>query len=150
MLLAIVQNGSVSAVGDYRSLFPQTSFSDSGPHPSFLAENGCLPASASKAHDQSTHKLVSVAPYVESGTVYTVRAEPLSADDLAQRKAAKAAEVRAQRDKLLTEADWTQLQDYPKSNQNAWRIYRQALRDVPQQAGFPETVTWPTKPSESA
>lgn len=150
MLLAIIQNDSVSAVGDYRSLFPQTSFSDSGPHPSFLTENGCLPASASKTHDQSTHKLVSADPYIESGTVYTVRVEPLSDDDLAQRKTAKASEMRAQRDKLLTETDWTQLTDCPRTNQNAWRIYRQALRDVPQQTGFPETVTWPTKPSESA
>ena len=28
-----------------------------------------------------------------------------------------------------------------------WRTYRQALRDVPTQEGFPNTVTWPTKPS---
>jgi len=55
------------------------------------------------------------------------------------------AEVRAQRDRLLTASDWTQVADAPV-DQAAWATYRQALRDIPQQAGFPATVVWPTQP----
>lgn len=60
-------------------------------------------------------------------------------------------EVRADRDNLLLEVDaiagnalrWAALD---ADTQAAWATYRQALLDVPQQAGFPNTVTWPTKP----
>ena len=62
-----------------------------------------------------------------------------------QLAALKAQEVRVQRDELLTASDWTQVVDAPV-DQAAWATYRQALRDLPQQAGFPENVTWPTKP----
>ena len=57
-----------------------------------------------------------------------------------------AAEMRKQRDQLLAESDWTQVADAPV-DQAAWTTYRQALRDIPQQAGFPENVTWPEKPN---
>jgi hypothetical protein len=56
-----------------------------------------------------------------------------------------AAQIRAQRDQLLTASDWTQMPDAPV-DQAAWATYRQALRDIPQQAGFPTDITWPTKP----
>ena len=65
--------------------------------------------------------------------------------------AALAASVRAERDALLLEVDavagnalrWAALD---AETQAAWATYRQALLDVPQQDGFPNTVTWPTKP----
>jgi hypothetical protein len=53
--------------------------------------------------------------------------------------------VRAKRDNLLSTSDWTQVDDSPV-DKSAWATYRQALRDVPSQAGFPNTITWPTKP----
>lgn len=56
-----------------------------------------------------------------------------------------AAAVRAERDRLLAASDWTQVKDAPV-DQAAWAAYRQALRDISQQSGFPETVTWPSKP----
>jgi len=56
-----------------------------------------------------------------------------------------AVQVRAERDKLLDEGDWTQVADAPV-DQAAWATYRQALRDVPEQVGFPNDVTWPEKP----
>jgi hypothetical protein len=56
-----------------------------------------------------------------------------------------AAEVRVQRDTLLTASDWTQVADAPV-DQEAWAAYRQALRDIPQQEGFPSNVVWPEKP----
>jgi hypothetical protein len=55
-------------------------------------------------------------------------------------------EIRQQRNALLTASDWTQAADVPQAIKDAWATYRQALRNVPQQAGFPTNVTWPQKP----
>ena len=63
----------------------------------------------------------------------------------AQKDAEFAANARNQRDTLLTQTDWTQVADAPV-DKAAWAAYRQALRDVPQQIGFPTTITWPVKP----
>ena len=54
-------------------------------------------------------------------------------------------EVRANRDALLAESDWTQVADAPVDDV-AWAGYRQELRDIPQQDGFPHDVIWPAKP----
>ena len=59
--------------------------------------------------------------------------------------AKQAAQARAERDWLLDASDWTQVADAPV-DQAAWAAYRQALRDLPQQAGFPRDVAWPEKP----
>ena len=55
-----------------------------------------------------------------------------------------AAEERAKRTALLMETDHYALADVTMSD--AMKTYRQALRDVPQQADFPGTINWPTKP----
>jgi len=54
-------------------------------------------------------------------------------------------EARALRDSLLVASDWTQVADAPV-DQAAWAVYRQVLRDVTEQAGFPDAVVWPVKP----
>ena len=58
-------------------------------------------------------------------------------------------EARAQRDKLLAETDWTQVLDAPidATTREAYRVYRQALRDIPEQEGFPDTIIWPELPA---
>ena len=56
-----------------------------------------------------------------------------------------ASSVREERDDKLAATDWMANSDVTMSD--AWRTYRQALRDVPAQAGFPNSVTWPTEPS---
>lgn len=58
--------------------------------------------------------------------------------------------VRNERNRLLRESDWTQLTDstLDETGLVLWQSYRQALRDVPQQAGFPFIVDWPEKPEE--
>lgn len=78
------------------------------------------------------------------------REEVLSAQvDETARAAHLSTMVRAQRDQLLTETDWTQLADSPLDETATviWQSYRQALRDIPQQPGFPLTVDWPEKPA---
>lgn len=54
--------------------------------------------------------------------------------------------VRDLRDALLKETDWTQAPDVPEATRLKWQTYRQLLRDVPQQTGFPTNVVWPAKP----
>lgn len=53
--------------------------------------------------------------------------------------------VRAERDARLAACDWTQLPDVPLATKAAWATYRQALRDLTQQAD-PFHLTWPTPP----
>jgi hypothetical protein len=57
-----------------------------------------------------------------------------------------AAEMREQRNARLSATDWTQAVDVPQATKDKWAPYRQALRDVPQQAGFPDNIQWPSKP----
>ena len=51
---------------------------------------------------------------------------------------------RGERDRILIETDWWAMSDLTMTD--AQTAYRQALRDVPEQSGFPNTITWPTKP----
>jgi hypothetical protein len=54
--------------------------------------------------------------------------------------------IREERDYRLTKSDWTQLPDVPVSLKNLWAPYRQALRDLTLQSGFPFNVVWPVPP----
>jgi len=59
------------------------------------------------------------------------------------------AEVSQKRLTLLYASDWTQIPNNPLSTaqQEAWATYRQALRDIPNQLGYPFDVIWPTPPT---
>lgn len=61
------------------------------------------------------------------------------------------APARSQRDRLLAASDSRALADrwaaMTTAQQQAWADYRQALRDVPQQPGFPTTINWPAAPA---
>ena len=149
MNLAIVNsNGQVVKSGDYRAIFPNTSFRAIGPSDEFLAENGAMRVDGWKPHDEDTEKLVTCAPYVESGRVYTVKVEPISQADIDSKNQIKADEVRAERNQKLAESDWTQLPDAKTTvNTEAWATYRQQLRNITEQTGFPWNVEWPVKPA---
>lgn len=56
-----------------------------------------------------------------------------------------AEQVREQRNQLLAASDWTQVADAPV-NKTAWAAYRQELRDVTSQVGFPVIIDWPVEP----
>jgi|TARA_R100000482_G_scaffold124728_2_gene78702 hypothetical protein len=75
--------------------------------------------------------------------VTTTKAEHEAAYQ-AQVDADESASVRRKRDNLLSETDWMGMSDVTMSA--GWTTYRQALRDIPAQSGFPHTVTWPTEP----
>jgi hypothetical protein len=53
--------------------------------------------------------------------------------------------VRTDRNRRLAESDWTQLPDAP-ADKEIWASYRQELREVTNQAGFPWNITWPEAP----
>lgn len=63
----------------------------------------------------------------------------------AQKDAEQATSIRTQRTEKLKDCDWTQITD-STADKAAWATYRQALRDVPTQAGFPWTIDWPVAP----
>lgn len=56
----------------------------------------------------------------------------------------KAALIRADRNAKIAACDWRMLTDSPVNL--AFKVYRQALRDIPQQSGFPDNVIWPVAP----
>lgn len=79
----------------------------------------------------------------------------MTSDEMAARQAEEAAwaagandraaaEVREKRNSLIVETDYLALSDNTMTSE--MQTYRQALRDVPSQSGFPTNVTWPTKP----
>jgi len=83
------------------------------------------------------------------GPVFTDNADGTAAQQEALYRARmddeQASLVRLARNKKLADCDWTQLAD-STADKPAWAVYRQALRDVTAQAGFPWNVTWPTEP----
>lgn len=66
-------------------------------------------------------------------------------DEVISSSESQAADIRAERNRRLTNSDWTQVADAPV-DKAAWATYRQALRDISAQTGFPWEVTWPDAP----
>jgi hypothetical protein len=56
--------------------------------------------------------------------------------------------VKNKRNLYLSNSDWTQIPNnpLPLELQSAWSVYRQELRDIPEQSGYPYNVVWPTPP----
>lgn len=83
------------------------------------------------------------------GPVFADTEESSAAEQEAAYKAMKDAEqaksVRTSRNDKLKDCDWTQIAD-STADKAVWATYRQALRDVTAQAGFPWTIDWPTMP----
>jgi hypothetical protein len=69
----------------------------------------------------------------------------LDDDAKAAKDAEQAKAMREQRNQKLKDTDWTQVADAPV-DKAPWAIYRQALRDISAQPGFPWTVNWPEQP----
>lgn len=71
-----------------------------------------------------------------------------SAAEIEVRTQEKARSVRSERDHMLQQTDWIVIMHTERGTNipMEWEVYRQALRDVTDQAGFPFNVTWPEKP----
>lgn len=98
------------------------------------------------AYDEATENCSQVDPIFSNNKwLMQWQVTDASAEEIQQRTEQKAAAVRLERNQRLAECDWTQLADAPV-DAAVWATYRQALRDVPDQTGFPWNVTWPMKP----
>ena len=82
MLIAKINGQTVVDVADYRSMFPQTSFPDSGINAEFLLENSCMSVTVWKPYNPATQKLEPCTPYIEGDTVYTVQVVELPAEEI--------------------------------------------------------------------
>lgn len=112
----------------------------------------------------SEQKMIAI-QYLVPGAEVTFRGEEMEWHDqrpkptdseieaaLKDAETARAAElVRAERDRRLTACDAWALPDFPHPSEEVKTVrlaYRQALRDVPEQAGFPLDINWPESPAE--
>lgn len=99
---------------------------------------------------ETTYKenIVEGKPLCMEGVWYqTWRIEPASEQEQKERTLNQSEEVKYHRNNLLKESDWTQLPD-SKVDKEEWASYRQELRDLPTQKGFPWEVNWPTPPGK--
>ena len=172
MLLVKTSNGQVEqfpyTLGDFRRDNPQTSFPKNIPieiirrHAVFPVEEQVKPTYDPLAQtlnrDELPHKEV-IRLKTEEDATDPVTSEvdqaqvgqPIYGNRwlvgyTAQNKPQEQAEeaVRNQRDRLLSDTDWMALSDNTMTTEMA--TYRQALRDITSQEGFPYSVTWPAKP----
>ena len=82
--------------------------------------------------------------YNQLNTTYSSQVTACSTEE---RDTAFAEIARSDRNTRIRETDWTQSADVPQATKDLWAPYRQALRDVPAQTGFPHEITWPTPPA---
>lgn len=75
MLIARLNEGFIE-VAEHQEMYPDTSFSKTGPNEDFMAENGCMHVSLWRPYDHETEELVGSSPYVEDGQVFTVAVRP--------------------------------------------------------------------------
>ena len=135
-------------IGDLRKRLPDMSL------PVDLRDNDRLPDGfvfvrfvEAPRHDENTHKLVEFGPVKQDGEwVYGYTAKPLNKTELKQAAERAAINARATRNRLLADCDWTQLPDAVVDKQ-AWSKYREALRGISKQKGFPLSIEWPTMPT---
>ena len=141
------QDGKVMYEGEFRALYPNTSM------PQMLTEATLKSFDATVVFEgpqaQPTRYQVAYRNGVEliDGKWYTkYSVSDMTAEAKTALDASQAKSMRDQRDRLIAETDWTQGKDIADSVSAKYTIYRQALRNVPAQSGFPWTVQWPTKP----
>lgn len=112
-----------------------------------LAKWGVYPVQPQNppSFNQITQNVERINPTLQNGVwVETWLISEASSETISFRFAEMSAQVRSQRDQLLASSDWTQLTDSPV-DKAAWATYRQQLRDLPAQNGFPY-VKIPTSP----
>jgi hypothetical protein len=121
-----------------------TSYPD---NPNFVPEGYALVNSTVfPDYDRNTQKVIELAPAQDGDKWQQVwKVTELTVEEQQKIRDEQAQGVRNRRDALLVQCDWTQLPDSPV-DQNSWKIYRQALRDITTQPGFPFDVVWPDSP----
>ena len=161
MQIRIRTSGAVMYEGEFRQLHPSTSFPQQiseatlndfgadvvfeGPQASGGTVYQYSQAAGVEQLDGKWYTKCVLGPVFTDGE--TTAAEQETAYR-ANKDAEQAKSVRTSRDTKLAETDWIVIKNL-ELNANipgAWEVYRQALRDIPAQAGFPQTITWPDTP----
>ena len=129
---------------DFRRDNPNVSFPKEIPN-DMLASYGVFPVVrlAVPEFNSLVESLVIQSTPTEDNGIWTVGYEVVQkSEEMAQ------SNIRRERDRLLSACDWVTLKaiDTNTSIDADWVTYRQALRDITTQDGFPYSVTWPTKP----
>jgi hypothetical protein len=149
-MYALIQDNTVQKypywIAQLRKDHPNTSF-PKNPNEELLAEYGVVRVYPTDRPEVDYTKNVNDGtPALQDGKwVQVWNITDATVEEVEQRTEAQAEQVRAQRNAKLSDSDWTQVADAPVDRE-AWADYRQALREVPDQAGFPWSVEWPTKP----
>jgi hypothetical protein len=138
------------SIAQLRQDNPQVSFPQNIPDAT-LAEFGVYPlrATTQQAYNIATERIEEGHPAQQDAEwVQVWNVVALTVQEVQQRNDSQSFSVRAERGSLLSACDWTQVDDSPLSNvqKAAWATYRQALRDISAQAGFPWTIDWPVAP----
>lgn len=158
MQVRIRETGAVMYEGEFRALYPNTSFSQQISVETLDAFGVDVVFEGPQATGNDVYQY-SQAAGVELvdgkwftkyilGPVFIDR-ETTAVEQEAAYKATKDADqsksIRSIRNDKLKECDWTQISD-ATVNKALWATYRQELRDISSQEGFPWTITWPTQP----
>ena len=143
MLIANVENGQIIKVLDCRDVFGRVI-----PNDEQLANRGYMRVNLWRDHDRLTQKLVPCDPVIEGNWVYMMKVEQMTAEEIQSAKDSAMAQIRADRNRLLSDSDYTQVSDNPNPKKAEWATYRQTLRDLPANVtGDPRTFTdWPKNP----
>lgn len=138
--------GEVKSQGEVRSLYPNTSFPSQW-SAELVEELGLDPVLETPAPTVTRYQTAykDGVEQVNGNWQWKWSISEMDDEAKASKDAAEAVGVRATRDARLSGSDWTQVADAPV-DKAAWATYRQALRDVPSQAGFPYDINWPSKP----
>ncbi len=144
MKYAIIDGTTVKSTGTIQQLFPSTSFTTAGPNSDFLTANNVVELVETLSFTTPTQKLSTVDAYLESGKAYTVKVESTTTEEQTALKNTAWENIRNQRNTKLKDTDWRASSDLTLSD--AWKTYRQALRDITTQSD-PYNITWPTEPS---
>jgi len=147
MTYAYLQSGTVVEypvyAGDIQLQFPNTSFSIPFVPPSDYVFVTGIP----QPYCDHTQNITEGTPeLIKDIWTQVWNIVDATTEQITERTDAKKQEVRSNRNLRLAECDWTQLSDAPV-NAEEWATYRQELRDVTAQTGFPWTITWPNIPS---
>jgi hypothetical protein len=149
MNLALILNNEIIEIADSSKLFPNVSFPVNGISQDFLTENSAMEVITWEMFNSELEKLETVAPYIKDGKVYTclkvTKTQQELDEDISKARLSKENEVRTERNNLLLASDWTQVADAPV-DKTAWATYRQDLRDITSQEGFPFNVVFPNPP----
>lgn len=147
MEIRIRETGQVVYEGEFRAMFPDTGFSVPLQASTIEEFGGDVVLEGPQA--SPTRYQIAFRDGVEQidgqwFTKYSV--SDLDDEAKAAKDAEQAASIRADRNARIAAADWTQGKDIADNVSTVWATYRQALRDIPTQAGFPWDVQWPAQP----